>query len=69
MVVADGDEHVIGEEDEGVSAVELLASIDDPSEEGGRGGQQRGGRGWTSVSEEVLKMEPNPRAGGRGQRS
>lgn len=45
MVVTDGDEHVIGEEDEGVSAVELLASVDDPSEEGGRGGQWRGGGG------------------------
>lgn len=33
----DGDEHIVGEEDKGVSAAELLASVDDPGKEGGRG--------------------------------
>lgn len=37
MVVSDGDEHVVAEEDEGVSVVDLLAGVDNPDEEGGQG--------------------------------
>lgn len=42
VVVTDGDEHVIKEEDKRVSAVELLAGIDDHGKDGewGRGGSE-----------------------------
>lgn len=54
MVLTNGDEHVVEEEGEGVSATELLIGVDDLGE---GGATARKGR-ITSMSEDVLKMEP-----------
>lgn len=51
MVVSASDEHVVAKEDEGVSIVDLLASIDDPNEEGGLG------RGYGREVEDGLGVE------------